>query len=76
MLAIGSVLQSSGTPQLDNSHWVYLQSKNGFSIKDDLTGLRGTAVEKLYSEGNARFKGFEKPGELIRHEEKQNQIPL
>ena len=34
-------------------HLGYLQSKNGFTVKDDLPGLRGPAVEKLYAEGKA-----------------------
>ena len=32
-------------------HLAYLQSKIGFTVKGDLPGLRGTAVEKLYAEG-------------------------
>jgi len=28
----------------------YLQSKNGFKVKNDLPGLRGPAVEKVYAE--------------------------
>jgi hypothetical protein len=38
-------------------HLAYLQSKNGFSIKGDLPGLRGPAVEKLYTEGRAWLAG-------------------
>src|SRR4030095_8844526 len=34
-------------------HLAYLQSRNGFTIKAGLPGLRGEAVEKLYSEGRA-----------------------
>jgi hypothetical protein len=34
-------------------HLAYVQSKNGMIIKDDLPGLRGPAVEKLYKEGRA-----------------------
>jgi len=34
-------------------HLAYLQYKNGMSIKEDLPGLRGPAVEKLYNEGRA-----------------------
>ena len=45
-------------------HLGYLQSKNGFTVKDDLPGLRGPAVEKLYAEGKAWLDGSERPGEL------------
>ena len=38
-------------------HLAYLQSKNGFSIKVDLPGLRGPEVEKLYAEGKAWLAG-------------------
>jgi len=34
-------------------HLAYLQVKNGFAVKDNLPGLRGTAVEMLYAEGKA-----------------------
>ena len=34
-------------------HLGYLQSKNGFTVKGDLPGLRGPAVETLYAEGRA-----------------------
>ena len=43
-------------------HLGYLQSKNGFTVKDGLPGLRGEAVEKLYSEGAAWLAGSAKPG--------------
>jgi hypothetical protein len=46
-------------------HLAYLQSKNGFAIKDDLPGLRGPAVEKLYAEGKAWLDGSERPGVLL-----------
>ena len=32
-------------------HLGYLQSKNGFTVKEDLPGLRGSEVLKLYNEG-------------------------
>ena len=43
-------------------HLGYLQSRNGFTVKLDLPGLRGPAVEKLYAEGKAWLAGSEKPG--------------
>jgi hypothetical protein len=46
-------------------HLAYLQSKNGFKVKNDLPGLRGPAVEKLYAEGKAWLVGSAKPGELL-----------
>jgi hypothetical protein len=46
-------------------HLAYLQAKNGFSVKDDLPGLRGLTVEKLYVEGKAWLDGSEKPGEVL-----------
>jgi hypothetical protein len=46
-------------------HLAYLQSKNGFKVKNDLPGLRGPAVEKLYAEGKAWLAGSARPGELL-----------
>jgi hypothetical protein len=43
-------------------HLAYLQSKIGLSVKGDLPGLRGLAVEKLYAEGKAWLDGSEQPG--------------
>jgi hypothetical protein len=43
-------------------HLAYLQSKNGFSVKGDLPGLRGPAVRALYEEGAAWLTGSEFPG--------------
>ena len=43
-------------------HLAYLQSRNGFTIKDDLPGLRGPAVETLYSEGAAWLDGLQPQG--------------
>ena len=46
-------------------HLAYLQSRNGFTIKDGLPGLRGEAVERLYAEGRAWLAGSEKPGKPL-----------
>jgi hypothetical protein len=46
-------------------HLAYLQSKNGFSIKTDLPGLRGPAVEKLYAEGKSWLAGSPEPGQRL-----------
>jgi hypothetical protein len=43
-------------------HLGYLQSKNGFTVKGNLPGLRGQAVETLYAEGKAWLAGSPKPG--------------
>jgi hypothetical protein len=43
-------------------HLGYLQSRNGFTVKGDLPGLRGEAVETLYSEGRAWLAGSPRPG--------------
>jgi hypothetical protein len=43
-------------------HLGYLQSSNGFTVKDGLPGLRGAAVERLYAEGAAWLKGSATPG--------------
>jgi hypothetical protein len=43
-------------------HLAYLQSKIGFPVKDNLPGLRGPAVEKLYEEGRAWLAGSAQPG--------------
>ena len=40
----------------------YLQAEDGFSIKDDLPGLTGPAVEQLYREGSGWLSGAERPG--------------
>jgi hypothetical protein len=45
-------------------HLAYIQSKIGFSVKGDLPGLRGPAVEKLYAEGKAWLDGSDQAGEL------------
>jgi hypothetical protein len=46
-------------------HLAYLQTKNGFRIKQGLPGLRGRAVEKLYAEGRDWLAGSTKPGEPL-----------
>lgn len=43
-------------------HLGYLQSRNGFTVKADLPGLRGAAVERLYAEGKAWLAGSDRPG--------------
>jgi hypothetical protein len=43
-------------------HLGYLQSRNGFTVKTDLPGLRGRAVELLYAEGAAWLAGSPGPG--------------
>ena len=44
-------------------HLAYLQSKNAFAVKENLPGLRGPAVAKLYAEGKAWLEGSAHPGE-------------
>ena len=46
-------------------HLAYLQSKNDFKVKNDLPGLRGPEVEKLYAEGKAWLAGSTLPGEPL-----------
>ncbi len=46
-------------------HLAYLQSKNGFKVKNNLPGLRGAGVEKLYAEGKAWLAGAPTPGEPL-----------
>ena len=43
-------------------HLGYLQTKAGFTVKGDLPGLRGSAVETLYREGAAWLAGSATPG--------------
>lgn len=43
-------------------HLGYLQSKNGFTVKQGLPGLRGPEIEQVYAEGKAWLAGSEKPG--------------
>jgi hypothetical protein len=44
-------------------HLAYLQTRNGFTVKGDLPGLRGPAVKQLYAEGQAWLAGSPRPGE-------------
>lgn len=46
-------------------HLAYLQSSIGFAVKDNLPGLRGAAVEKLYAEGRAWLAGSATPGQPL-----------
>jgi hypothetical protein len=46
-------------------HLADLQVKNGFQVKGGLPGLRGAAVEKLYTEGKAWLAGSARPGEPL-----------
>ena len=46
-------------------HLGYLQSRNGFTVKDGLPGVRGPAVEKLYGEGRAWLAGSARPGDPL-----------
>jgi len=43
-------------------HLGYLQARNGFTVKDGLPGLRGPAVDLLYTEGAAWLAGSSTPG--------------
>jgi len=38
-------------------HLAYVQTKNGFTVRGDLPGLRGAAVEQLYVDGRAWLGG-------------------
>jgi SnoaL-like domain len=38
-------------------HLAYVQIKRGYKVKTNLPGLRGTAVKKLYAEGQAWLEG-------------------
>jgi len=38
-------------------HLAYVQTKAGFKVKQDLPGLRGAAVERLYAAGAAFLDG-------------------
>jgi hypothetical protein len=44
-------------------HLAYLQTKNGFRVKDNLPGLRGPSVATLYADGKAWLAGSATPGE-------------
>ena len=47
-------------------HLGYLQSKNGFTVKLDLPGLRGPEVQKVYAEGKAWLAGAATAGDSYR----------
>ncbi len=46
-------------------HLAYLQVKSGFDVKQGLPGLRGEALQRLYSEGAAWLAGAPSPGEPL-----------
>jgi hypothetical protein len=46
-------------------HLAYLQSRVGFSVKGDLPGLKGAAVNRLYGEGKDWLAGSPRPGEPL-----------
>jgi SnoaL-like domain len=46
-------------------HLAYLQSKIGFTIKGNLPGLRGPAVETLYADGTAWLNGSATAGKPL-----------
>ena len=46
-------------------HLAYLQSTIGFTVQDNLPGLRGEAVQKLYQEGRAWLSGSATPGQPL-----------
>ncbi len=46
-------------------HLAYLQSKNGFTVKQGLPGLRGPAVETLRAEGQAWLAGAGTAGQPL-----------
>jgi hypothetical protein len=43
-------------------HLGYLQSRNGFTVKMDMPGLRGAEVQELYAEGAAWLRGSASAG--------------
>jgi hypothetical protein len=45
-------------------HLGYLQTKAGFTVKTGLPGLRGPAVDRLYTEGAAWLTGSPEPGSV------------
>jgi hypothetical protein len=46
-------------------HLGYLQSKNGYTVKKGLPGLRDEAVQTLYAEGKAWLAGSPTPGKPL-----------
>ena len=47
-------------------HLAYLQTKNGFTVKLGLPGLRGREVETVYAEGKAWLNGAPTAGDTYR----------
>ena len=47
-------------------HLGYLQTKNGFTVKKGLPGLRGPEVQKVYAEGKAWLAGAATAGDSYR----------
>jgi len=47
-------------------HLGYLQSRNGFTVKMDMPGLRGPDVQKVYAEGKAWLAGAATAGDSYR----------
>ncbi|WP_233507026.1 nuclear transport factor 2 family protein [Spongiactinospora gelatinilytica] len=43
-------------------HLAYMQSEAGFTVKPGLPGLTGSAVTRLYAEGEAWLQGSDRPG--------------
>ena len=46
-------------------HLGYLQSRNGFTVKSNLPGLRGPVVQTLYAEGRDWLAGASRPGDPL-----------
>lgn len=46
-------------------HLGYLQSKIGFTVRTDLPGLRGDAVQRLYEEGRSWLAGAARPWDTL-----------
>lgn len=42
-------------------HLAYLQTQNGFTVKTDMPGLKGPAVQALYARGKAWLAGAPRP---------------
>jgi hypothetical protein len=42
-------------------HLAYLQTQNGFTVKPDMPGLKGPAVQALYARGKAWLAGAPRP---------------
>lgn len=46
-------------------HLAYLQTRNGFTVKPGLPGMRGPALDRLYAEGKAWLAGSARPGQPL-----------